>query len=108
MFEDGGQRRDFIHVHDIARANLAAMHAERAGFTAYNICSGHPHTIADMARALAHVANGSTPITTGQYRLGDARHITADPRKAERDMGFRAQVAFAEGMGEFGTAELRA
>lgn len=108
VFEDGGQRRDFIHVHDIARANLAAMNRETPGFTAYNICSGQPRTIADMAGALAHAAHGPTPITTGHYRLGDVRHITADPRQAEHDLDFRAGIDFDDGMKEFGTAELRA
>ncbi len=108
VFEDGAQRRDFIHVHDIARANLAAIQREHPGFTTYNICSGQPRTIADMATALAKAANGATPIITGQYRLGDVRHITADPARAERDLDFRPQIAFDDGMEEFGTAELRA
>lgn len=108
VFEDGDQRRDFIHVRDVARANLAAIDQPEPEFTTYNICSGQPRTIADMAHALAQVANGPTPITTGQYRLGDVRHITADPGRAERDLNFRAQIAFEDGMKEFGKAELRA
>lgn len=107
VFEDGGQRRDFIHVRDIARANHAAMLRARPGFAAYNICSGHPRTIGDMATALAGTADGPAPVITGQYRIGDVRHITADPQRASRNLGFRAEIAFDEGMKEFGTAQLR-
>ncbi|GAB2671981.1 NAD-dependent epimerase/dehydratase family protein [Saccharopolyspora gloriosae] len=108
IFEDGAQRRDFVHVRDIAAANLAAMRRDQPGFAAYNICSGQPRTIGDMATALADAANGPAPITTGDYRLGDVRHIVADPSRAADELGFRAEIGFAEGMREFGTAALRA
>lgn len=107
VFEDGGQRRDFIHVRDIARANLLAAQRERPGFAAYNICSGTPHTIGDMAGALAGSTSGPEPITTGQYRLGDVRHIVADPHLADEDLGFSAEVDFEAGMKEFAESELR-
>lgn len=108
IFEDGGQRRDFVHVHDIAAANVAAMHRDQPGFAAYNVCSGQPHTIGDMARALAEAAGGPEPVLTGRYRLGDVRHIVADPSKAAEELDFRATVGFSQGMKEFGTAGLRA
>lgn len=107
VFEDGGQRRDFIHVRDIAKANSLAARRARPGFAAYNICSGHPHTIGDMAGALSDAADGPEPVTTGQYRLGDVRHIVADPELARVELGFTAQVDFHQGMTEFGKAELR-
>jgi dTDP-L-rhamnose 4-epimerase len=51
VFEDGRQRRDFVHVTDVARANVAALEAtERSGFSAYNIASGRPGTVADSGR----------------------------------------------------------
>ncbi|MCX2730256.1 GDP-mannose 4,6-dehydratase [Saccharopolyspora sp. NFXS83] len=108
IFEDGGQRRDFVHVRDIAAPDLAAMRREEPGFAAYNACSGRPRTIGDMATALAEAADGPAPITTGNYRLGDVRHIMADPRRATEEIGFHAQAGFAEGMREFDTAALRA
>ncbi|MEV6227952.1 NAD-dependent epimerase/dehydratase family protein [Saccharopolyspora shandongensis] len=107
VFEDGRQRRDFIHVRDIARANLLAMRQTSPGFSAYNVCSGHPHTIGDMARSLAESAGGPEPVVTGQYRLGDVRHIVADPGLARAELGFEAEVDFQQGMTEFGKAELR-
>ncbi|GAA4879592.1 NAD-dependent epimerase/dehydratase family protein [Saccharopolyspora cebuensis] len=107
VFEDGAQRRDFVHVRDVARANAAAARNARPGFAAYNVCSGRPRTIGDMARALAGAAGGPEPVTTGQYRLGDVRHVVADPSRAAAELGFTAEVGFEEGMAEFGTAALR-
>lgn len=107
VFEDGGQRRDFVHVEDVARANLAALQAATPGFRAYNVCSGQPRTILDMARALAEAAGGPEPVVTAQYRLGDVRHIVADPAQAADELGFHAERDFGAGMAEFGTAQLR-
>jgi dTDP-L-rhamnose 4-epimerase len=109
VFEDGAQRRDFVHVRDVARANLAALPAGRPGtVTAYNIASGTPHTIADMAAALASAHGGPHPVTTGEYRLGDVRHIVASPSRATTDLGFTAAIPFDQGMKEFATAPLAA
>jgi dTDP-L-rhamnose 4-epimerase len=109
VFEDGGQRRDFIHVTDVARANLAAVETIRPPGTlsAYNIATGQPHTILDMATALAEAIGGPPPHVTGAYRGGDVRHITASPARAYQELGFRAEVAFAFGIKEFATAPLR-
>jgi dTDP-L-rhamnose 4-epimerase len=46
-------------------------------------------------------------VVTGEYRLGDVRHIVASPEGAARDLGFRAQTPFAAGIAEFATAPLR-
>jgi nucleoside-diphosphate-sugar epimerase len=111
VFEDGGQRRDFVHVDDIAGANLAALaataDATSGSFRAYNVGSGHVHTIGDMAEALSRHADGPAPIVTGEYRLGDVRHITASSERLETELGYRARVGFDDGMREFATAPLR-
>ncbi|WP_433246039.1 NAD-dependent epimerase/dehydratase family protein [Streptosporangium sp. CA-135522] len=110
VFEDGRQRRDFVHVRDVARANLAALGGlgTRAPGTlsAYNIASGEPHTVGEMAAALAGERGGPAPVTTGEYRLGDVRHIVAGPQRAAAELGFRAAIPFADGMKEFSTARL--
>jgi dTDP-L-rhamnose 4-epimerase len=109
VFEDGGQRRDFVHVRDVAAANAAALESEpRAGtLTAYNTGSGDPHTVGGMARALAAAYGGPAPVVTGEYRLGDVRHITADSSRLRADLGWKAEVAFPEGMREFAVSKLR-
>ncbi|MFE2964898.1 NAD-dependent epimerase/dehydratase family protein [Streptomyces sp. NPDC059340] len=109
VFEDGGQRRDFVHVRDVAAANVAALEAgSRAGaLTAYNTGSGEPHTVGEMARALATAHGGPEPVVTGEYRLGDVRHITADSARLRAELGWKPETNFAEGMREFATARLR-
>ncbi|MGI5166546.1 NAD-dependent epimerase/dehydratase family protein [Spirillospora sp. CA-253888] len=104
VYEDGRQRRDFVHVRDVARANALALGAAHTGLRAYNIASGEPRTIAEMAHALADAYGGPTPVVTGAYRLGDVRHIVASPDSARRELGFTAQVPFSEGMAEFALA----
>jgi dTDP-L-rhamnose 4-epimerase len=110
VYEDGQQRRDFVHVHDVARANLAALRAGVPGtLRAFNVASGEPHTVGEMAAALAAAFGGPAPEVTGKYRLGDVRHVVASPAAAAADdgLGFRAQTAFAAGMAEFARAPLR-
>jgi dTDP-L-rhamnose 4-epimerase len=108
VFEDGGQRRDFVHVHDVARANALALAAGTAGaLTAVNVASGTAHTVGDLARALAGACGGPEPVVTGQFRLGDVRHVVASPERAREMLGFTAQTAFEDGVREFASAPLR-
>ncbi|MGW6927034.1 NAD-dependent epimerase/dehydratase family protein [Streptomyces sp. NPDC054950] len=109
VFEDGRQRRDFVHVRDVAAANLAALDADtpQGTLTAYNTGSGEPHTVGEMARALAAAYGGPQPVVTGEYRLGDVRHITADSARLRAQLGWKPQVGFQEGMREFARAGLR-
>ncbi|MCF2528753.1 NAD-dependent epimerase/dehydratase family protein [Yinghuangia soli] len=107
VFEDGGQRRDFVHVADIARANVAALGRDGAGLRAYNVGTGRPRTVGQMAAALADAHGGPEPVVTGQFRLGDVRHITASPARLQDELGWRAEVPFEAGMAEFATAPLR-
>ncbi|MDX6427945.1 MAG: dTDP-L-rhamnose 4-epimerase [Streptosporangiaceae bacterium] len=100
VFEDGRQRRDFVHVRDVARANVLAV-ARTGASQAYNVASGEPHTVGEMAHALAVAHRGPEPVVTGGYRLGDVRHVVASPGKARAELGFTASVAFTDGMAEF-------
>ncbi len=108
VYEDGGQTRDFVHVRDVARANVRALTGDAPG--AFNVCSGEPRTVGDMARALqaAYPEGTPEPVVTGQYRLGDVRHVFASAEKARDVLGFQAVEPFAAGMAEFANAPLRA
>ncbi|MEV5866158.1 NAD-dependent epimerase/dehydratase family protein [Streptomyces tendae] len=110
VFEDGRQRRDFVHVRDVAAANVAALEAAgppQGALSAYNTGSGEPHTVGEMATALAAAYGGPEPVVTGEYRLGDVRHITADSARLRTELDWRPEVGFTEGMREFARAGLR-
>jgi dTDP-L-rhamnose 4-epimerase len=107
VFEDGGQMRDFVHVDDIAAANLAAVQAGLDGFHAANVCSGKPISIVEVATELCEARGDAAPVVTGQYRSGDVRHIVADPARAAELLGFRAVVDPRDGLREFAFAPLR-
>ncbi|MFI5494466.1 NAD-dependent epimerase/dehydratase family protein [Actinoplanes sp. NPDC051859] len=108
VFEDGAQRRDFIHVSDVAQANVAALQATaRAEFRAYNVASGTPTTVGQMATALADVMGGPEPVVTAEFRPGDVRHVVASPARAADELGFRADVDLKAGLTEFAHAALR-
>jgi dTDP-L-rhamnose 4-epimerase len=108
VFEDGGQMRDFVHVDDVATANVAAVAVDRGGFTAANVCSGQPISIMEVATQLCEARDSAvSPVVTGQYRSGDVRHIVADPARAADALGFRAAVTPREGLRDFAFAPLR-
>jgi dTDP-L-rhamnose 4-epimerase len=100
VFEDGAQRRDFVHVRDVARANLLALTAAEPVPGALNIASGHPRTVGEMAAAMAQAADGPAPQVTGEFRLGDVRHVFAATDRAAEALGFRAQEDFGAAMAE--------
>ena len=106
VFEDGNQLRDFVHVSDVARANVIALTAPVPVAGAFNVASGDPRSVADMARALAG-PSGPAPDVTGDFRLGDVRHVFASPERAAEVLGFRAEIPFGRGMREFAAAPLR-
>jgi dTDP-L-rhamnose 4-epimerase len=108
VMEDGRQRRDFVHVSDVAAANVRALETPRPGFTAVNVCSGEPHTVGDLATELARAMRGPEPVVIGGARAGDVRHVVADPALATALLGFTAGVGFAEGVRAFATDQLRA
>jgi dTDP-L-rhamnose 4-epimerase len=111
VFEDGRQRRDFVHSRDVASANLAAIEATGAGragtFRALNVGSGEVHTIGELAEQLSRQTGGLQPVVTGEYRLGDVRHITASSERIRTELGWRPTVSFEEGMREFAASPLR-
>jgi len=112
VFEDGGQMRDFVHVDDVARANLLALQqvvaAGDGSFAAYNVASGEPVAIRRVAELVARGAGRDlAPHVSGRYRLGDVRHVVASPERARRELGFTAAVRPDDGLPGFATAPLR-
>jgi dTDP-L-rhamnose 4-epimerase len=112
VYEDGRQTRDFVHVADVARANTLALEAVtqrgQGSHAAYNICSGTPVTILEVAQRITDgLAADMRPTVTGEYRLGDVRHIVASPDRARAELGFTASVHPDAGLVRFATEPLR-
>jgi len=103
LFEDGEQRRDFVSVHDVANACLLALEREEAVGQVVNVGSGQSRTVLSVARDIAKLLGRHIePEVTGKYRVGDIRHCFADISRAERVLGYRPRIAFADGLAELG------
>jgi dTDP-L-rhamnose 4-epimerase len=110
VFEDGRQLRDFVHVRDVARANVLALTTPEPVPGPLNIASGTPRTVGEMAAAIAGAGDRSPallPVVTAQWRAGDVRHIVASPERAKQELGFKAREDFGRGMAEV-AARIRA
>lgn len=101
VFEDGAQRRDFVHVDDVAAAFLLALqHPQAAGGT-FNIGSGQDVTVAELASMLAaSMGSDLEPEIAGKARAGDIRHCFADISRARELLGFKPVRSFADGLPE--------
>ena len=109
VYEDGGQMRDFVHVSDVAAANLAAVQGVDRGYRTYNVASGEPISIRTVAELVAGgTGSDLSPEITGGFRLGDVRHVVASSERARAELGFVAAVAPPAGLRAFAHAPLRA
>lgn len=106
VLEDGAQRRDFVHVRDVAAATVAALEGHEHGVRAYNVGSGTARTVGEMAAALSTAVDGPAPVVTGGYRLGDVRHITADSSRLRDELAWTPSVDFAAGLTELAFLDL--
>jgi dTDP-L-rhamnose 4-epimerase len=101
LFEDGGQRRDFVHVRDVARACVLALESSAADGLPVNVGSGRSVTVAEIAAGLGDVLGIEVePESTGTYRAGDIRHCFADITRARTLLGFEPETTLEEGMRE--------
>jgi dTDP-L-rhamnose 4-epimerase len=105
IFEDGEQRRDFVSVHDVAQACCLALEREDVAGEVFNIGSGQPRTVREVAASMARVLGKESiaPEITGEYRVGDIRHCFADISKARQRLGYAPQVRFEDGLEELAT-----
>lgn len=102
IFEDGLQRRDFVHVSDVARAFAIALDHPDAAGGVFNVASGQDRTVRDLALLLAEAMGRADiePDISGRARIGDIRHCIADTSQARQTLGFEAKADFAGGLRE--------
>ena len=95
---DGQQTRDFVFVEDVARAFVAAIDAPGIDGLIANLGTGHGKTIAALAAEVVAVTGSASPVVSGAARAGDIAHSLADCTRAADRLGWRAEVALAEGL----------
>ena len=102
IFEDGEQRRDFVHVRDVARAFRLAMEKPEVAGRVINVGSGRAYTISQVAGLLAEAMGVPelTPQIMGKARAGDIRNCFADIAKARELLGFEPRFRLEDTLGE--------
>jgi len=101
VFEDGLQSRDFVSVHDIVQSNILAIKQNAADYEIFNVASGTPKTILQVAETIIKLHNSKVkPKITAKFRKGDVRHCFADISKIKNKLGFEPKIGFEEGMEE--------
>jgi len=102
IFEDGYQKRDFVHVKDIARACRLALEMPAAPGRVVNVGSGQAYTIRGIAESMAAVLGREEvePEITGHYRVGDIRHCFADITLARQVLGYEPRVTLEAGLAD--------
>jgi len=100
-YEDGRQLRDYVSVHDVARANALVLADDRAEFRVFNVGGDRQTTVLEYAGLLARQAGIETqPDVPGLYRFGDTRHVISDVTRL-KSLGWRPQVALESVLGEY-------
>ncbi len=101
IFEDGAQSRDFIYVSDVVQANILAMEKRQADYNFFNVGTGKPHSILEVAKKIIKLYGKKvSPEVLNKFRAGDIRHCYADIKKISSSLGFAPKVSFEQGMQE--------
>ncbi|MFX0039506.1 MAG: GDP-mannose 4,6-dehydratase [Promethearchaeota archaeon] len=102
IFEDGNQTRDFVNVNDVCQALILAMQKSVANGEIFNVGTGTPITIKEVAEIILKTINPKLkPIYNHQFRVGDIRHCVADISKINKKLGYSPTITFKEGIDEF-------
>ena len=94
---DGAQTRDFVHVADVVRANLAAATTDHVG-EAFNVGTGESVTVRELADLIVDATDADAEVVHVDPRPGDIRRSRADPSKAEELLGFAPRVDLEDGL----------
>jgi dTDP-L-rhamnose 4-epimerase len=102
IFEDGRQRRDFVHVRDLAQGCVLALEKPEARDAVFNLGSGRAYTVLEVAERLGRILGKAylEPEVSGRYRAGDIRNCFADISKATAVLGYRPRIELDDGLAE--------
>ncbi len=95
---DGTCRRDFIHVVDLAKGHMAMIDALKPGVSTYNLGTGKPVSVMEMVKAFEKERGEELPYSFAERRAGDLAEFYADPSKAERELGWKAELSIEDAM----------
>ncbi len=101
IFGDGRQTRDFIHVRDVAQANLRAVDGPAPLTGVFNICSGNEVAVLELAAVLRRQLSSSVTATFEVGRPGDVRRSAGSTTRAQRILRFTARISMDAGLSEF-------
>ncbi|MET0887124.1 MAG: NAD-dependent epimerase/dehydratase family protein [Mycetocola sp.] len=102
IFEDGLESRDFVYIDDVVDATYRAVVSDLPGGGVFNVGTGVPVTVLEVVEELMDAFGQRVPTSvSGRYRVGDIRHCVADTRRAREELGFDAQIPFAQGVRMF-------
>jgi UDP-glucose 4-epimerase len=100
IYGDGGQTRDFVNVADVVQALLAGLAQASTAAPVFNVCTGRPTSVLDLAETIASLCSTKLQVTHGPPRAGEIRHSLGDPGRARAALGLGAPVGLREGLAE--------
>ncbi len=102
IFEDGEESRDFVFIDDVVQATAAGLESDAANGQVFNVGTGVPVTVMDVARTLCDAYGIAVPLRiTGDFRVGDIRHNIADIRLLRERLGLTPSILFSSGVARF-------
>lgn len=102
IFEDGKESRDFVYINDVVNATILGLENENANYNSYNVGSGNPTSVLEIAKELISSYKSGVKINiTGNFRMGDIRHNFADLTKINKDLNFLPEYQFSDGISHF-------
>jgi UDP-glucose 4-epimerase len=100
IYGDGGQTRDFVNVADVVQALLAGLAQASTAAPVFNVCTGRPTSVLELAETIASLCDTKLQVTHGPPRAGEIRHSLGDPGRARAALGLGAPVGLREGLAE--------
>lgn len=98
IYGDGAQTRDFVHIHDVVRANILAMQSSVNGSRVLNVATGVPVTVEDLAKRVFQVCNRVLNVVHAPPRTKDIVHSYAKVISARNQIGFSAEISIESGL----------